>query len=647
MTSLADLFRADGPLARVLPGYAPRQAQMAMADAVADALAVGEHLMVEAGTGIGKTFAYLVPLLTPGMRAVVSTGTKTLQDQLFSRDLPLIAGALGRPVEIALLKGRGNYLCWHRLDLARQARAPADLSLAKDLTQIVDWAGVTTSGDLTELADLGENPALAGALTSTSDSCLGARCNFYDDCFLVKARRRAQAADVVIVNHHLLMADLVLKDEGFGELLPGVRAVVVDEAHQLPDVAHQFFSVSLSSRQLELLARDLLVEARAAGLAGELEPVSDRLVRSQRELLLAVTGGGRRSWSERPPALDGALEVTADALSVALGRLGELAEASAGLQRCLERARQATGSLRHLLDDDGEEGVRWLELRGRSVGLHWTPLDTAGPLSTRISEHGGTWIFASATLAVAERFDHFEGRLGLSNTAALLLQSPFDFAANARCYLPGGLPQPAEPGYTSAVVDAVLPLIAATHGGVFMLFTSHRALQDAEQQLADPMGDLGLPLLVQGRGPRSRLLADFRAAGDGVLLGTASFWEGVDVRGDALRMVIIDKLPFASPGDPLVAARIDWLQRSGRQPFTEFQLPQAVLALKQGVGRLIRDFSDRGLVVLCDPRLTSRAYGRVFLDSLPPIPATQGLDEALEFACSLAPERRRRQVVHE
>jgi ATP-dependent DNA helicase DinG len=642
MQELAEMFRPGGLLARYLPGFTYRDSQEEMAQLVWDALAARNHLAIEAGTGIGKTFAYLVPVLLSGKRAVISTGTRTLQDQLYDRDLPMLGAAIGRPVKIALLKGRNNYLCWHRFEVARQEGVRSG-SFQRKLASIAEWARSGVSGDLTDLADLSEDDPLRTRITSTVDNCLGTRCEYYDDCFVVEARRQAQTAGVVIVNHHLLLADLALKESGFGELLPGTDVVVVDEAHQLPEIAQQFFGISVGSRELQRLARDVLAEARATGLEREFELLSDALVKQTADArLVAGNTSGRAPWVACSAELQRGVMEWRDTLDELATRLEAAREISPGLESCWERCRDGVSRL-NTLDEVDPRGLRWVNVTTRSLTVHWTPLDTGAELSQRIVAHGGTWVFTSATLAVGDDFSHFVERVGLEEPLTKALPSPFDFTENARLYLPEGLPQPTEPEFVSCLLGEAYPLLEASGGGAFLLFTSYRALNEAQRLLKTR--PLPGPLLVQGEGPRTDLLERFRDAGDAVLLGTASFWQGVDVRGPALRMVIIDKLPFASPGDPLIKARIDSIRSEGGDPFNQFQVPQAALALKQGVGRLIRDFDDRGLVVLCDPRLRTRYYGRIFLDSLPPIPLVEDADEALEFAAGLLPDPELRQEV--
>ena len=632
MSDVGAVFGGDGPLSRTLDGFRPRREQVEMAQRVAEALAAGEQLLVEAGTGVGKTFAYLVPVLLSGGRVIVSTGTRSLQDQLFNRDLPAVCGALGRPVDVQMLKGRSNYLCLHRLDLAREQGRFASRDEARWFSKVDAWSGVTDSGDISEVAGVPDDARLWPQVTSTADNCLGQRCPDYHDCHVVAARRAAQQADVVVVNHHLLLADMVLREEGFGELLPGADAIVVDEAHQLPEIAVSFFGVSVSARQIDGIVRDTLAEALEAGVGlSEVQEASDGLSRALGDARIALSGrGGRQAWDSAQPAVDQAV----DDLRSSLERLFELLEPlvghSSGLETLARRTMDAGERLQRLAD--GEEGVRWFDSFSRSFALHMTPPDAGEALGQRIGERGGAWIFTSATLAIGEDFTHIAARLGVPDAYTLKLDSPFDFDAQARLYLPSGLPAPSVPEYTTRIVDTVHPLIAASGGRAFLLFTSHRALREAARLLrGSGVLDDAIPLLVQGEAPREQLLADFRAAGNAVLLGAGSFWEGVDVRGDALSLVVIDRLPFASPGDPLLKARLDLIRESGGNPFMDFQLPQAVLALKQGIGRLIRDYDDRGVAVICDPRLTSSRYGRTFLGSLPPMRRSPTLEDAAAF----------------
>jgi len=630
---MVELLGADGPLARHTPGFAPRLQQQQMATAVEAVLDEGGTLIVEAGTGTGKTYAYLAPALLSGMRVIISTGTRHLQDQLYHRDLPLVRQALNSSMEIALLKGRGNYLCRYRLRLTEQEGRLASREQVAELRRIHAWTRRTRHGDIAEVSNVPETSPIWPRVTSTVDNCLGQDCPDLNDCFLAKARREAQAADLLVINHHLFFADMALKETGFAELLPGAEAIILDEAHQLPEVASYFFGKTLSSRQLLELTRDTLVEQLqdAPDFLGLLECI--RALETAVAALRAALGSTDRRalWHEvaDQPAIQEAvayLTLELDTLGLALQ---EAAVRGKGLENCYRRSVDLAQRLMVLTGTDRESGhVSWFETRGQGFILSLTPLDIASTFQGRMTAQPGAWIFTSATLAVRQRFDHFAARLGLADYAALCLDSPFDFAGNTLLYHPPKLPDPATPGYTSALLEAALPVLEASQGRAFLLFTSYRALREAEGWLADR---IAYPLLTQGQLPKAALLTQFRELGNAVLLGTASFWEGVDVRGEALSCVIIDRLPFAPPGDPVMQARIESLRQQGGNPFMDYQLPQAVIALKQGVGRLIRDVSDRGVLVLGDPRLLSKSYGRVFLDSLPPMPRTRQLERVQAF----------------
>jgi ATP-dependent DNA helicase DinG len=630
--SAADLLGPEGPFAREVPGFAPRAVQQKMAAAVEEAIADRQMLIAEAGTGTGKTFAYLVPALTSGKRVIISTGTKTLQDQLFHRDLPQVRGVLGARLSAALLKGRANYLCLHRLDQARQEGRFASREQVAQLQAIHAWSARTRSGDRAELAEVAEDSPLWMRVTSTAENCLGADCPMFNDCFVVKARRAAQEADIVIVNHHLLFADLAIKQEGFGEILPGAHAFILDEAHQIPELAGQFFSVSLSARQLSELANDTLAEcAGIGGAMAVLQPLIDALNIAIKRVRLALDrfpAKGAMLQVEHDADVDKELAALREALATLAETLGHHAERSRGLASVHERAETHAARFAHVCDSAGRDAVHWYELSAHGFAFHATPLDLSQPLRELRAQSHAAWIFTSATLSVAGRFEHFARQLGLEDPVTLSLESPFDYARQALAYLPTGLPDPAAPDYVDRVIDAVLPVFEASRGRAFLLFTSHRALRRAAEILPTRAA---FPLFVQGTAPRHRLLTAFRESGNGILLGAASFWEGVDVAGDALSVVVIDKLPFAAPDDPVLLARLDALREAGGNPFTDWQIPAAVIALKQGAGRLIRDINDRGVLMLCDPRLTSRNYGKLFLASLPPLPRTRALADVEKF----------------
>lgn len=631
------LLGADGPFARELPNFSPRAAQQDMARAVAHAIAERETLIAEAGTGTGKTFAYLVPALLSGQRVIVSTGTKALQDQLYFRDLPRVRSVLGSRLKMALLKGRANYLCLYRLDQTVREGADFDRTLAAQLAAVRAWSARTRGGDRMELAEVPEESPLWPRVTSTPENCLGVECAFFDDCHVVKARRDAQDADVVVVNHHLLFADLALKQEGFGEILPGAQAFILDEAHQIPELAGQFFSLSVSARQLSELGKDALAEC--AGITGAigllLEPI-EALQNALKQVRLAMEAlparGAFHELAARATVHDG-LHDLHDLVVTLADLLASQAERSRGMTNLHERAVLLGDRLERIVEAPaGEDGaaqdVRWYEIFPRGFALYATPLDLAAPLRAMRERSDAAWIHTSATLSVGGDFGHFARQLGLDDPHTLSLESPFDYATQALCYQPPGLPEPAARDYTERVIDAVLPVLEASRGRAFLLFTSHRALRRAAELLRQRVD---WPLFVQGTAPRHRLLEDFRASGHGVLLGAASFWEGVDVAGEALSVVVIDKLPFAAPDDPVLTARLDALAQSGINPFMGWQVPSAVIALKQGAGRLIRDVHDRGVLVLCDPRLSSKGYGRLFIASLPTMPRTRELADVQAF----------------
>jgi ATP-dependent DNA helicase DinG len=626
----------NGPLKESLHGFSPRPQQQQMAHAVNQVIEQGGVLVAEAGTGTGKTFAYLIPAILSGKRVVIATGTKNLQDQLFHQDLPTIRKALKSPVTVALLKGRANYLCLHRLALNLEESAHRSSLRAHELEKVRDWSQRTRSGDIAEVDDVPESSMIWPNVTSTTDNCLGQECPDYNDCFVLGARRKAQQADLVVINHHLFFADMALKEQGFGDILPGADIFILDEAHQLPEVASSFFGVNVTSRQLFNLVRDTTTEhLREAGDMKELPESAHKLEKSVADLRLAMgTSGQRLSWQELQHN-----KAFADQLREVQTRLQDLgewlqvaSERGKGLDNCCKRALSLAERMTMFSeagqDDDNLDQVRWIDTSRRGFGMHNTPLDIAPIFQGHMQEINASWVFTSATLAVGENFEHFSQQMGLSSPVTQALGSPFDYAKNALMYMPENLPEPSDMSYTRAVCTASIPVIEAAGGRTFILFTSHRALNIAAEFLHD---HLSYPILKQGEAPKQRLLNDFRRHGNAVLLGTASFWEGVDVRGSALSCVIIDKLPFASPGDPVLQARMNALKKNGKNPFSDYQLPQAIMTLKQGAGRLIRDLSDTGVLVLCDPRLRSKSYGKVFIRSLPPMPVTRSIVDIERF----------------
>lgn len=632
-TGCGHLLDAGGVFESRLPAFAPREEQIRMANAVEQALADGRDLVIEAGTGIGKTLAYLVPALLSGERVIVSTGTKTLQDQLYFRDLPLVCGALGVDADTALLKGRANYLCIYRMNKARaDGRLPSRQAVA-ELDALRDWAARTRDGDLSISPVVSQESGLMPFVTSTVDNCLGGECPDFEACWVARARRKAQDADVVVVNHHLLFADMALKQSGFGEVLPGAGAFIVDEAHQAPETASQFFSLTLSTRQVSDLLRDF--KAETADVSGALGVLRDPLevCRNAVDALQASVADHlpeRGSWAQYLTAdapcedlrrLDTAISDLCEAASALEGR-------TRGMDSCIDRAADVAATLDRFDSSSPPDEVRWFERRGKGFALMITPLQVASSFTEFRERLDASWLFTSATLTVDGGFEHFRRQMGLQHAQTLQLDSPFDYANNAVLWLPKGLPEPRDPDFVPLLLEQIEPVLNATRGRAFLLFTSHRALRRAAEWLRERVE---FPLFVQGESPRSLLLEEFRNSGNGVLLGSASFWEGVDVIGEALSLVVIDKLPFAAPDDPVMSARSEQLRSEGENPFMSYYLPQAVIALKQGAGRLIRDVNDRGALVICDPRLLTRGYGMVFLDSLPPMKRVETRDEVEAF----------------
>ena len=614
-----------------------------MAAAVGLALARAEPLIIEAGTGTGKTFGYLVPALLSGRSVIISTGTRTLQDQLYRRDIPLLAQAMGLPAKVALLKGRANYLCRHRLELGLQQPSlwAGERGMSRMLSRISRWASTTSSGDLAELSDLPEQSPAWPMITSTRENCLGQECPQFSRCHVIAARRNAQSADVVVVNHHLLLADLTLKDEGFGDLLPGAEAVILDEAHQVPDIAAQFFGQNWSVRQAQVLLRDLGAELTAAGvrapaIAGEIAVIEGHLDDLRGSF---PSSAGRHEWASLPESfLDVLPELATDLarLAAEIDGLG----AGGGTASCARRAHGLGVTLSALTDVSEESGLRWVEATPGGLSLQYTPFEVADRLRGYIEARPCAWVFTSATLAIGDDFSHFANRIGLPEARTLHIGSPFDYRDQARIYLPRNMPEPQSAQFAARFIAACAPLLEASGGRAFLLYTSYRGLAEGVAALKAQFPEPPFPVLVQGQAPREALLTRFRELGCAVLLATGSFWEGVDVKGEALSIVAIDKLPFASPDDPLLKARLEGIRRRGGNPFNEYQLPQAVLALKQGVGRLIRDFDDFGVIVLGDPRLTTKGYGRAFLKALPPSPVITDGSAARQFLTERLAARR-------
>ncbi len=630
-STAGSIFSESGELSEYLNDYRYRPQQQAMCEAVETAIDNYGQLVVEAGTGVGKTFAYLIPALLSKQKVVISTGTKHLQDQLFFKDLPTILNFLKIPVKTALLKGRSNYLCLHRLEHHAPSAQMHNRQLARKVHIIKEWSQFTKSGEIAEVTAIQENDAVWPNVTSTVDNCLGSECPSYDKCHVIKARQKAQQADVVIINHHLFFADLALKIEGFGELLPSANAVIFDEAHQLPELASTFLATSIGSRQMNDLSEDAIAASlEEAPEVAEIQSMVDGLKKAVADFQLALAGeNGRFPWFEiiKAAKIEDQFEILCKAVNDLSQVLLPLGDRGKLMAKCVERCERIEQGL-YLISEGNDERINWLESFERGFKMHSTPLVVADSFQEFMQQYKCSWVFTSATLTVNAKFDHFQQQLGLSDAETLMLDSPYDYENNTRLYLPSLGVEPNDRNYTNKVIDAVLPILEENRGRAFLLFTSHRALRIAANYLSEHDE---FTLLVQGDAPRRELLSAFSKSEHAVLLGTSSFWEGVDIRGDALICVVIDKLPFAAPDDPVLSGRLQALRQSGENPFMKYQLPQAVIALKQGVGRLIRDEEDYGVVVICDPRMTTKPYGKTFINSLPKMMRTSSLDDALSF----------------
>jgi ATP-dependent DNA helicase DinG len=649
LTDIARIFAASGPLTQAAPGYRSRPQQIEMAQSIARVLDEQGVLICEAGTGTGKTFAYLVPTLLSGGRVIISTGTKTLQDQLFERDLPAVRDALGVPAVLALLKGRANYLCLYHLERAQTQGRLSSRTEAAHLRAITRFAQETTTGDKAALTAVPEDSGAWRLATSTRDNCLGSQCPQIKRCFVARARRAALEADVIVVNHHLFFADLMLRDEGVGELLPSCNTVVFDEAHQLPEIAGLFWGQGIGTPHLVDLARDMLVEALiSAKDYSPLHLACKALDKAARDMRLAMGTESRRCSAAQWRELSGAahaLKSLLEALNACGDHLVAMAGRSEGMDNGVRRVTElrlaltqwqnAVGAQQDGLQDaavaDQEPPavpmVYWVDVTHYHVLFHKTPLSVDHLFARMIREHPRAWIFTSATLSVGGHFKHVQQQLGLDEASTGWWGSPFDYARNALLYCPRPMPQPAQANYQEAVAQALWPVLRASGGRAFVLCTTLSAMRVIHEFVQEKIAQEGLdwPLLLQGQSAKSALLDQFRQAGNAVLVGSQSFWEGVDVRGHALSVVVIDKLPFAPPDDPVLAARIEHLKRQGKNPFAEHQLPRAVIQMKQGAGRLIRDEHDRGVLMVCDPRLVDSAYGKIIWRSLPPMRRTRDL----------------------
>lgn len=636
MASVSTLFSADGELAKAISGFVPRQAQTDMANAVKSAIDNEHSLIVEAGTGTGKTFAYLGPVLLSEGKAIISTGTKNLQEQLYHRDLPLVKKALASRRKTALLKGRANYLCLHRVAQHDGNSTLVDKEVLGQLSTVRQWATTTKTGDMGELKALPEDARVLPLVTSTVDNCLGRDCPDYEECYLVKARRKALDADVIVVNHHLFFADMALKDTGFGELIPEADAIIFDEAHQIPDIASDYFGESLSTRQLHDLSKDVtLIYRTILKDAEQLDKAAEkcRMIASDLRLLFPENPQ-RGNWAEALERDDVRAEV--GKLAESLGVLHEVCKLHIGRDKDLDNLYERIVQAREKLDalsDNLQDGVSlWYETTPRHLIMHLTPLSIAAKFRHFVSSPPRGWVFTSATLMVNGGFEHFQRRMGLEDAKTLGLDSPFDYQKQALLCVPRHLPEPNSFEMRNTLLDTAKRLIKASKGRCFLLFTSHAMLKLIAERLEQEVDN---PLLVQGTTTKQALLDAYLADQNAVLLGTGAFWEGVDVRGSDLVCVMIDKLPFASPDDPLLQARIDDVKKRGANPFAVIQIPQAVITLKQGAGRLIRDPSDKGVLVICDNRLVTRHYAQTFLASLPDMRRTRSLDEVDSFLSTI------------
>ncbi|WP_152430846.1 ATP-dependent DNA helicase [Vibrio aquimaris] len=635
---ISKIFSAEGALGKVIKGFQPRKAQLQMAEAVSTAIQSSQQVVIEAGTGTGKTFAYLIPALQSGKKTIISTGSKNLQEQLFHRDLPLVTDALGFGGRVALLKGRSNYLCLDRLSrqMVESHGEGTDTNFLSQLVKVRSWSSETKSGDLGECSDIAEDSPVISTITSTNDNCLGKDCPSYQDCFVLKARKKAMDADVVVVNHHLFLADLAIKETGFGELIPEAEVFIFDEAHQLPDIASQYFGQSLSSRQIQELSKDIEIAYRAeAKDMRQLQKVGEKLLQGAMDLRVALGEPGYRgNWREAIQSasierdlerLRETLKFCIEVLKLALGR-------SQLLDTAYERASAIHASLVRLCDVSITGYSYWYETTPRHFSLHITPLSVADKFQEQITQTKGAWIFTSATLGVNGDFGHFTSRLGIKAGTELALASPFDYHTQAKLCVPRYLPEPNSPNMADKLTSMLGPVIEKNQGRCFFLCTSHNMMKELVERFRN---SLSIPVLMQGETSKQKTLSEFMELGNALLVATGAFWEGIDVRGDALSCVIIDKLPFTAPDDPLLKARIEDCQLKGGQPFSQVQLPDAVITLKQGVGRLIRDKTDKGVLIICDNRLVTRDYGGVFLASLPPIPRTRDLAVVQDFLAQI------------
>jgi ATP-dependent DNA helicase DinG len=631
VSRVRQFFAPHGILSRWHPNYEFRPGQLEMAEAVESALNEGRHLIVEAGTGTGKTLAYLVPAILSGRRVVVSTGTKNLQEQLFFKDIPFLERHFERPLRACYMKGRNNYACRQKIYDAEKEPVLSGLEEVADFEIIRQWEKTTETGDRAEIRQLSDASTAWAKIDARRERCPGQKCPQFERCFITRMQQRARESDIIIVNHHLFFADLAVKDEDFGGIIPDYAAVIFDEAHEIEDVAGQYFGVSLSNHQLQELRRDIAALARRKGFGSQeldrtLEALEDC---AERFFARFGEAEGREAFAERAE-LRRAREYLdlVSVLELAAAQIELLKNAPEEAAPLFRRAVEAGEKLKFLIESDDRSYVFWVERRGRGCYLQATPIDVSAILAERLFERVDTVVLTSATLAVAGGFDYIESRLGLRGARSLIVSGSFDYAEQALLYVPEHLPEPREAAFPAAAAQEVIRLLRASRGRAFVLFTSYQQMQAVYDRVAL---EIDYPVLVQGTGPRHALLEEFRNTPHSVLFATSSFWQGVDVPGEQLSCVIIDKLPFAVPSDPVVAARIRAVEEEGGDAFEEYQVPQAALFLKQGFGRLIRSRSDRGVLALLDNRILRRRYGRLFLESLPPYRITTRMEDVERF----------------
>jgi len=632
MKTIKEVFSDGGSLTNLIDDYSHRPEQEDMAHKIFAAISEGQDLVCEAGTGTGKTVAYLVPALLSKQKVIISTGTRHLQDQLYQKDLPLVLEALATPATTMVLKGRSNYLCLQHMDIAIHDSKDLSYQNMSDLQEVVQWSSATKTGDINELGMIEENSVIRSRITSTTENCLGQSCPSFDDCFVFKNRKTALESDLVITNHHLLLSDMSLREKGFGEVLPLADVIVFDEAHQLPELASTYFSQTMSTRQLLELITD--IKSADHEEAGDIEELAGTLAKFEKMIrdvrLVFGREDQRLNWLEvweksllstELPKMLAAFQDVIDILETACGR-GKL------LDNCWQRAKAHYNFIDAYIETKNEESIRWVEIRGHHLYLNQTPVNISETFQQRLSEYNATSVFTSASLAINDDFNYYSRQLGLEDCQTQVWNSPFDYQTQTCLYVPLDMPEPNQFEFFDAFIERTIKLLSYSEGHAFVLFTSHQALKKTAEKLSK---EIDYPIFIQGQAPRSELLNQFRNTKNAVLLGTSSFWEGVDVKGEALSLVIIDKLPFASPDDPVLQARLNYFSKQGSNPFMEHQVPQAAISLKQGVGRLIRDVTDRGVCVICDKRVIRKAYGKRIIKALPPMPITHELDDVKDF----------------